>query len=312
VRAIKLRVASGDLVECSRSQEPDLFAASIGGMGLTGHILEVELQLERVPSPWILGETRRVPDIDSFMAALRDGAAAWPFTMGWIDCLSRGRHLGRGVMFAGRWATPDEAPRTFPRPRRRFTVPITCPSWVMGRTVGRVFNELYYRGHAAMPRRRIMHPEPFFYPLDSILHWNRLYGRRGFTQYQCVLPESAGQAAVHRLVELLTSLGGASFLCVIKDCGDEGEGMLSFPARGVSIALDLPIRNDTQAIVDRLNGFVADAGGRVYLAKDAFTRAEDFRRMEPRLERWLAVRRRWDPEGAIRSAQSVRLFGDRP
>jgi FAD/FMN-containing dehydrogenase len=182
----------------------------------------------------------------------------------------------------------------------------------MGRTVVRVFNEFYYRLHPVTPRRAIIHPEPFFYPLDFVLHWNRLYGRRGFTQHQCVLPEAAGPEAVHRLVELLASLGGASFLCVIKNCGDAGEGMLSFPERGVSIALDLPIRDNTQAIVDRLNDYVSAAGGRVYLAKDALTTPEHFRRMEPRLDAWLEVRRRWDPSGRLRSAQSVRLFGDQP
>jgi FAD/FMN-containing dehydrogenase len=157
-----------------------------------------------------------------------------------------------------------------------------------------------------------MHPEPFFYPLDAIEHWNRLYGRRGFTQYQCVLPDSAGQGAVRSLVALLSRLGGASFLCVIKDCGDEGQGLLSFPRRGVSIALDLPIRNNTQQLIDDLNDFVVAAGGRVYLAKDAFTRAAHFQAMEPRLAAFNAERQRWDPQGAIRSAQSVRLLGDRP
>jgi FAD/FMN-containing dehydrogenase len=127
-----------------------------------------------------------------------------------------------------------------------------------------------------------------------------------------VLPESAGPGAVRGLVELLTRQGAASFLCVIKDCGDEGEGLLSFPRRGVSIALDMPIREHTQAIIDALNAFVIGAGGRVYLAKDTFTRAEDFKRMEPRLAAFDEIRRRWDPRGGIRSAQSVRLFGDRP
>jgi decaprenylphospho-beta-D-ribofuranose 2-oxidase len=312
VRALRLRVASGEVVECSRDYEPDLFRATVGGMGLTGHILEVELQLARIPSPWILGERWRVPDIDAFMASLKQSAGEWPFTMGWIDCLSRGPHLGRGVMYAGRWATPEEAPAHLPRPPRRLAVPITCPDWVSGRLMARAFNEVIYRAAPARRRRRIVHPEEFFYPLDSIRHWNRLYGKRGFTQHQCVLPESAGPAAVHRMMELLTELGGASFLCVIKDCGDQGEGLLSFPMRGVLIALDLPIRDTTPAIVDRLNEYVVSVGGRIYLAKDTFTRAEHFRAMEPRLDEWLTIRRVWDPHGAIRSAQSVRLLGDHP
>jgi len=310
VRALRLRVASGDIVECSREREPDLFRATIGGMGLTGHILEVELTLAAIPSPWILAETERVANIDQYLRALKESAARWPFTMGWIDCLSTGTTLGRGALMRGRWATPAEAPSNVPKAKTRLPVPVVCPSWVMGRTVGRIANEAIYqvsRTHAA----RIMHPESFFYPLDMLLDWNRLYGRRGFTQHQSVLPEAAGPEAVRGLLELLTREGAASFLCVIKDCGDEGEGLLSFPLRGTSIALDLPVRDNTQRIVDTLNEYVVKAGGRIYLAKDAFTRADHFRAMEPRLDRWLAIRRRWDPECRLRSAQSVRLFGDR-
>jgi FAD/FMN-containing dehydrogenase len=309
VRALKLRVASGDIVECSREQEPDLFRATVGGMGLTGHILEVELTLARIPSPWILAETQRVANIDEYLRALRESAAGWPFTMGWIDCLSSGAALGRGALMRGRWAAAGEAPSKLPNAKTRLPVPLVCPSWVMGRTVGRVANEAIYqvsRTHAG----RIMHPESFFYPLDMLLDWNRLYGRRGFTQHQSVLPEAAGPGAVRGLLELLAREGAASFLCVIKDCGDEGEGLLSFPLRGTSIALDLPVRDNTQRIVDTLNEYVIKAGGRIYLAKDAFTRPEHYRAMEPRLDRWLAIRRHWDPECRLRSAQSVRLFGD--
>jgi decaprenylphospho-beta-D-ribofuranose 2-oxidase len=312
VRTIRLRVASGAIVECSRTVEPDLFRATLGGMGLTGHILEVTLQLVRVPSPWMVGEKRRIGDIDEFLRALKQAAGEWPFTMGWIDCLSRGRHMGRGVLMCGRWATRDEAPARAPRHPTRLAVPFDCPSWVMGRSVGRLFNACFYRAHRPHPRQIVMHPESFFYPLDAIHHWNRLYGRRGFTQYQCVLPDAGGPAVVRGLVDVLTRMGGASFLCVIKDCGDEGEGLLSFPRRGVSIALDLPLRHDTQTLVDALNEYVVAAGGRIYLAKDALTRPEHFRAMEPRIEAFKAVRRRWDPYGRLRSAQSVRLLGDAP
>jgi FAD/FMN-containing dehydrogenase len=309
---LKLRVGTGEIVTCSRETLPDLFRATIGGMGLTGHILEVELTLERIPTPWIVGIKRRISDIDEFLAELKRAAAEWPYTMGWIDCLSRGRHMGRGVLMAGRWATPQEAPARPPRHLPRITVPFVCPAWVMGHTVGRAFNAVYYRAHGRHGRPSILHPEPFFYPLDVLRQWNRLYGARGFTQHQCVLPDTAGPNAVRGLVELLTRQGGASFLCVIKDCGDEGEGLLSFPRRGTSIALDMPIRDDTQAMIDALNEFVVSAGGRVYLAKDAFTRADHFQKMEPRLAEFEAVRRRWDPERRLKSAQSVRLFGDQP
>jgi FAD/FMN-containing dehydrogenase len=175
----------------------------------------------------------------------------------------------------------------------------------------RAFNAALYHAHVPRLRRAVVHPERFFYPLDTVEHWNRMYGPRGFTQYQCVLPESAGRGAARRFLELLTRRGGASFLCVIKDCGAEGVGLLSFPKAGISIALDLPIHDETQSLVDALSELVIAEGGRIYLAKDALTRAEHFRAMEPRLDAWTQVRRRWDPEGRLRSAQSVRMLGDR-
>jgi FAD/FMN-containing dehydrogenase len=310
VRSLRMRVADGRILECSPTLEPELFRATVGGMGLTGHILEVEFTLARLPSPWIWGECQRIPDIDAFIAGLKEAGTKWPFTVGWIDCLSGGSAMGRGILTRGRWAEPFEAPRAFPRDPPRLTVPFVLPEWVLSRLSIRAFNEVYYR----VPRKRrgIWHPDAFWYPLDMILHWNRIYGRRGFTQYQCVLPESAGRGSARRFLELLTSKGGASFLCVIKDCGAEGQGLLSFPKPGISIALDMAVRDDTQAIVDALNERVIAEGGRVYLAKDTFTRPEHFRAMEPRLPEFQRIRRLWDPEGRLKSAQSVRLLGDTP
>jgi FAD/FMN-containing dehydrogenase len=310
VNALRVRVADGSVVECGPEREADLFWATVGGMGLTGHILEVAFRMKRIPSPWLLVEAERMPDIDAFMRGLQAAARDWPWTKGWIDCLKGGSHLGRGVLFRARWAEAHEAPKKTPRARPRPRVPIAIPFSLVTPLTVRVFNSLYY--HLPRRARGIQHPESFFYPLDVVLDWNRLYGPRGFTQYQCVLPAAKGPQAARGFLELLTRRGGASMLCVIKDCGPEGAGLLSFPKAGISIALDIPITDATPALVDALNEEVIAQGGRVYLAKDAFTRAEHFRAMEPRLDRFLAVRRRWDPEGRIRSLQSVRLFGDAP
>ncbi len=307
VQALTLRVADGRIVTCSRTADPDLFFATIGGMGLTGHILVVRFRMVRVPSPWIYQEIQRVPNLDAFIDALKTSAASWPMTMGWIDCLSSGASLGRGVLFRGRWAEPNEAPSTFPNLHAPIPVPFMFPDGVLGTVAVRAFNAVYYwLPHA---HRKAIHPKGFFYPLDVAGDWHRLYGPRGFTQYQCVLPASGGHDAARRFLELVTQGGGASFLCVIKDCGAEGEGVLSFPKPGISIALDLALRDDTQALVDRMNERVIAEGGRIYLAKDALTRPDHFRAMETRLGRFLDVRRTWDPDGRIRSAQSVRLFG---
>jgi decaprenylphospho-beta-D-ribofuranose 2-oxidase len=312
VLRLRMRVADGRVLECSRDENPDLFRATLGGMGLTGHILEVECRLVAIPSPWVLVESERIHDIDRFIDGLKDAGPRWPYTMGWIDCLSRGGKMGRGILSRGRWAEPGEAPARPPAPRRRPSVPFLLPGWVLGRYSVRAFNTLYYHAHLPRRRRRIMHPETFFHPLDAVGNWNRLYGRRGFTQYQCVLPESAGRQAARRFLELLTGRGGASMLCVIKDCGAEGIGLLSFPKPGISIALDIPVRDSTPALVDALNELVIAEGGRVYLAKDAFTRADHYAAMEPRLSEWKRIRDRWDPQRRLRSAQSVRILGDPP
>lgn len=309
VRSLRIRVADGRILECSREAEPELFRATLGGMGLTGHILEVEARLTRVPSSWIWTENRRIADIDSFVDALKEAGPKWPHTVGWIDCLSRGRSMGRGILMCGRWAEPGEARPGAPGPLRRPSLPFVLPGFVINPWSVRAFNAAYY--HLPRPARGLVNPEAFLYPLDAIGQWNLLYGPRGFTQYQCVLPEAAGRGAARRFLELLTRRGGASMLCVIKDCGAEGEGLLSFPRPGISIALDIPVRDDTQGLVDALNEAVLAEGGRVYLAKDQFTRPQHFRAMEPRLEAWSRIRRAWDPEGRLRSAQSVRILGDR-
>jgi len=313
VTALTLRVADGRIIECSDEHEPELFRATLGGMGLTGHILEVEFQLERIPSPWIWGESERCDSLDVLLARLKEAGERWPFTVCWVDCLNAPPRLGRGTLMCGRWAEPGEAPATPPAPKAALAVPFFLPDWFLHPWQVKLFNRLNYWKHGARVRRGIEHPESFFYPLDVVLDWNRLYGRRGFTQYQAVLPADEDPSVPRRFLELLHRHGASVFLCVMKDCGAQGKGMLSFPRPGVSFALDLPVRGAaTQALVDVLDEFVIAAGGRVYLAKDAFTRAENFRRMESRLATFAQVRRRWDPDGHLRSAQSVRVFGDKP
>ncbi|MCB9749455.1 MAG: FAD-binding oxidoreductase [Myxococcales bacterium] len=313
VRALRMRVADGRVLEVSRDQHPDLLLATFGGMGLTGHILEVEFTMRRVASPWIWSESRRVDDLDEFIARLKETSVEWPYQVGIVDGLARGEQLGRGILDYGRWATAEEAGGRPVRFKRRVTVPFSMPAALRQRWSVGLFYSLLVRKHVPRHKRHgLRHFEDFFYPLDTFRRWNRLYGPRGFTQYQCVLPNAAGVSAVRRLLEVMAREGGVPYLAIMKDCGPEGEGMLSFPMAGTSLALDFPITDDTQRLVDRLNELVIREGGRIYLAKDMFTRPEHFAAMEPRLAAWSAVRERWDPEGALRSAQSVRVLGDAP
>ncbi len=310
VRRLRLRVPDGRVLWCSPAEEPELFWAVIGGMGLLGHILEVEFSMLPIPTPWIWCESERIRDLDEFVVALKEAGPHWPYTVGWIDCISTGSKMGRGILQRGRFAETWEAPPSDPEEKRRVSIPFELPSWALGPLSVRAFNMAYYWKHVRKKQAGLLHPDSFFYPLDAVNDWNLVYGRRGFTQYQCVLPDSAGPGAARRFLTLLTSKGGASFLCVIKDCGAQGSGLLSFPRTGISIALDIAVRDNTRQLVDDLNELVIAEGGRIYLAKDAFTRADHFRRMEPRLSEFLSIREKWDPERRIRSAQSVRIFGD--
>lgn len=309
VETLLVRTGNGELQECTPSNNENLFWACVGGMGMLAHILKVRFRLKRIETPWILQESYRVNDIEGYLEALKTQAKRWPMTVGWIDCLSKGKNLGRGILTCGRWARPEEAPQPWDEYRRRLSVPFMFPSWVINPATVSAFNALYFAKHGSPPRTSVVHPNVFFYPLDSIYGWNKIYGRNGFTQYQCVLPDEAGSEAPRQLLERLAQKGGASFLCVIKDCGPEGEGMLSFPKKGVSVAIDMPLRRHTQEIVDALNRFIVDHGGRIYLAKDLLTRRADFEAMEgSRLLRFKEARRRWDPQYSIRSRLSARLF----
>jgi FAD/FMN-containing dehydrogenase len=312
VRALRMRVADGRILDVSDETERELFRATLGGMGLTGHILEVELRLEKIPSPWLWRETEPAPNLDVLVDGLREASRSWPFTASWADCAKAGPNLGRGFVTRARWATPEEARREAPVLRERFAVPFTMPDALICRPTVRAFNSLWHRLHLR-PTRGIAHPQPFFHTLDGIAAWNRLYGPSGFSQYQCVLPLDDDGRAYRRLFDVFVRHCGASPVTVIKDCGAEGRGLLSFPKPGISIAFDVPQRGArTQALVDRMNEVVIQAGGRIYLTKDALTRREHFLAMEPRFAAWNEIRRKWDPHGTLRSAQSVRLFGDAP
>lgn len=311
VESLRIRTACGDVLEISETNEPALFRATLGGMGLTGHVLEVALRLERIASAWIFSESRRVAHLAEMIEALAQAGREWPYTMCWMDASATGAALGRGVLMAGRWAQPHEVGAVPRRSRVTARVPFSCPSLCVSRPVVRAFDVAYWLASAVPRRAAVSDPSPFFHPLDALLDWNLLYGRSGFTQYQCVIPFEAAREAVTELLGALRAEGVWSPLAVVKDCGAQGRGTLSFPRPGISIALDLPLRwPATERAVRRMNRITAQAGGRIYLAKDALTTAQEYRAMDERVDSFLAVRRQWDPAARIRSALSVRLFGD--
>ena len=313
VRALRMHIADGSVLDCSPTVHPDLFWATVGGMGLTGAILEVELTMDQLPSQWIDQVVSRHGDFDSLVHGLTDASANWPMTVAWIDCLKRGSGMGRGVLYAGKWAEPDRAPqRPAPWLKGSLPFPIAAPFDAFVPPVVSLLNTAVYWRQLRPRAASILAPEPFFYPLDGLQNWNRAYGPKGFTQHQAIIPREAGPEALRHFLDTLTSASAASFLCVLKDCGAEGRGMLSFPRPGTSIAVDLPVRADTPQVIARLNDVVIEVGGRIYLTKDRYTTPEQYAAMDPRIDAFLEVRRRWDPQLRFRSAQSVRMFGDPP
>jgi len=281
-------------------------------MGLTGVITRVRLRLTPVTSAYMRVTTTRARDLDALMGSMRERDAGYRYSVAWIDCLKRGAAMGRGVLLRGEHATAEELP---PRQRRKplaqtsrpvLGVPAIVPSGVLNTTVARAFNEAYFRRAPAQEHIGLEPIGPYFHPLDAVAAWNRLYGPRGFVQYQAVVPDAEGEA-IRALLERVSGTGMSSFLAVLKRFG-EGTGMLSFPIAGWTLALDIPVgASDLARRLDELDDIVVAAGGRVYLAKDARMRPELVGAMYPDLERWRAVQRAADPEGRMRSDLARRL-----
>ncbi|MEM7260355.1 MAG: FAD-binding oxidoreductase [Planctomycetota bacterium] len=305
VDSVRIELADGSWEDVSRTREPELFRATIGGMGLTGFIREVSFRLISIPSRSVIQETRRTRGIDATCETLRAAGEEAPYTVSWVDLMGRDLDRLRGVTFAGRWATRAEAVREpqSPGAPKSWPLPRVRASWI------RWANRAYAWRHRSGTRR--VAAEPFFFPLDGVREWNRTYGDAGFIQYQAVVPWGADHGGARRLIERFRKLDGVSYLTVIKDCGEAGDGQLSFPMRGVTVTFDVPMSGDpTRELVRGLNAHVIEAGGRVYLAKDALTTAAEYRRMDGRWRDFEGVRRRWDPNRRLRSALSARLFDE--
>lgn len=264
-----------------------LFTATIAGLGLTGLIERVQLRLERVAGPLIEQETLVFRGIEAFHA-LENASSAWPFTVGWLDTLDRNL---RGVFFRGRFVASDTS-MPEPCPPRRLP-PITPPGWLLGRPTARLFNALYFRTQqAATAARQHVSPWVYFWPLDALADWNRLYGRRGFIQYQFVVPQEGATQSVERVLRLFREAGVASYLSVIKRFGSvSSPGWMSFPLAGTTVTLDIPSPDlRTLELLDRADRLVLEAGGRLYPAKDRRMRPETFRAMYPQWRELEAMR----------------------
>ncbi|MCF7749386.1 FAD-binding oxidoreductase [Bacillus subtilis subsp. subtilis] len=293
VRRLELLRSDGQRIELDPGDTTGMFAATVGGLGLTGFISWAELQLRRVPGPWIETESIRFDGLDDFFALSRESAASFEYTVAWIDCLASGKQLGRGHFLRGDHARGDAQAAT-PGSAPRRSMPMVPPVSLVNRLTLRPFNTLYYWRQPARRARHLAHYQRYFYPLDGINHWNRMYGPRGFLQHQCVLPPATARDATAALLAEIARSGRGSFLAVLKEFGERPSlGMLSFPRPGTTLALDFPNDGpDLLKMLDRLDRIVSDAGGAVYAAKDARMSGTLFRQAYPG---WEAFSRFIDP-----------------
>lgn len=286
VLALELLRSDRGRLRCSADENADLFGATIGGLGLTGLIVSARLQLRRVAGPWLRGDSRRFGDLAEFFALAQDANDRCEYAAAWIDCLASGARLGRGVLLRADHAD-DREPAPAPR---RASVPLTPPFALINRWSLAAFNAAYYRRPAAQQTAARWSWRAFLYPLDGIGRWNRIYGPRGFYQYQCVLPPQTAQDALGEQLRAIAGSGQGSFLSVLKLFGAQrSPGWLSFPRPGATLALDFPNRGDeTLRLLDRLDAITLAAGGAVYPAKDARMSARMFRHSFPRWQDFAA------------------------
>lgn len=289
VRQLELLRSDGRRLLCSPRRNAELFRATVGGLGLTGVILWAELELKRIHNPFILAENIPFANVGAFFRLAASADHEFEYTVAWIDCLARGKGLGRGVFMGGNHAPPLTR-ASWPRRHGGVSIPFTPPFSPVNRFTLVPFNGLYY--HWPRPRQGVVHFRPFFFPLDAIGHWNRLYGPRGFLQYQCVIPRERQEEGIRELLDRIAASGQGSFLAVVKVFGDQpSPGLLSFPRPGATLALDFPFRGEeTLRLLDTLDTVVAAAGGSLYPAKDARMSAARFQAFHPAWERLAALK----------------------
>jgi FAD/FMN-containing dehydrogenase len=295
IRELELLRSDGEARVCSPSQETELFRATIGGLGLTGVITWATLELIPIRSALIDMESIKTHDLEDFFSLEDDSAEQFEYTVSWIDCMAKGARRGRGLFLRGNHAKEGHpAPEYAAQSQWKVSVPCDAPGWLLNPWSIRIFNEIYYHKQ----RRRYVTSrtalDPFFYPLDMILHWNRLYGKRGLLQYQCVLPPDR-KDELRQLFDVIAASGQGSFLAVIKKFGDlPSPGLLSFPREGYTLTLDFcQLGSRSQQLFRTLDRMVIEAGGRLYPAKDALMSAQTFQAGYPQ---WQELKRHIDPK----------------
>lgn len=302
VTSLSIVLGTGEVLTSSKRENADLFHATCGGMGLTGVIVSATIQLIPILSSFINQKTIKADCIEAACEAFDDNSNA-TYSVAWIDCLAKGKNLGRSVLMLGEHAEDGGIEIDLKEP---FAVPFNTPSALLNSITMKTFNGAYWYKAKHMGSQTVP-LMPYFYPLDAIGNWNKLYGKAGFLQFQCVIPRDDGIANMRKLLTKITESGEGSFLAVLKQFGKANDNLLSFPTEGYTLALDFKLTTSTIATLRTLEDIIVEMGGRVYLAKDAVMQGTTFRATYPKWEEFEHVREKYGAIGRFSSAQSKRV-----
>lgn len=312
ILSLDILLSSGQIVSCSPTENDQLFWSTCGGMGMTGIILQATLKLIPIKSAYIKQETIAAKNLDQIMDIF-EHSESWTYTVAWLDCLASGLNQGRSVMMRGEHADPQDlitseqtsTPLQLPA-KKHFNIPVNFPNLALNQFTVRAFNFLYYNKAPNECRQAIIDYDQFFYPLDSILNWNRIYGKRGFTQYQFVLPKQNSRSGLQKILSAISKAGLGSFLVVLKLFGKQNS-LISFPTEGYTLALDFPITPGLFPFLTSLDAIVLDNGGRLYLTKDVRMNEQMFKGSYSNSAEFIRLKHQFDPDNRFQSLQSRRL-----
>jgi decaprenylphospho-beta-D-ribofuranose 2-oxidase len=309
--SMDVMLASGEMLTCGPEQNVDLFEATCGGMGLTGVITRVKFSLKKIETSYIKQKQVKAKNLEHILQLFEE-YKDYTYSVAWIDCLKKGKGFGRSILILGEHAKVSELspkqqqqPLALPR-KKQINFPFNLPTWVLNTFTVKLFNFLYYGKNFKKEINNVVSYEPFFYPLDAILHWNRGYGKKGFIQYQFVLPLEAKQGLID-ILKKLSDRGIGSFLAVLKIFGKQ-DSLIGFPMEGYTLALDIPVRKGLFEFLDELDEIVLKYGGRLYMSKDARMKPGVLQAGYQHLPKFIEVVKRYNPQSKINSIQSQRLF----
>ena len=311
VKSFKILTATGEVMECSRTENPDLFWATVGGMGLTGFILECEIQLKKISSPFIYNKAIKLANLDVLFDKIEEYSDSYHYSVAWIDVVAKGSSYGRGILLLGNNAEIDELPEKLKKKslvkyiEKKIAVPFEIPFNTLNKLTVSLFNAGIYM--KARNTEDFQHYDKYFYPLDFVLDWNHIYGKSGLVQYQLNVPFDKGKEAIDKVLKKVVSYGGGSFLAVIKKMGAQ-DGILSFPFNGYTLSMDFPVKKGTIEMCRELDKTVLEYGGRTYLTKDSVLDEKTFKQMYSGLwEKWMKIKMKYDPENKFTSNMARRI-----